>query len=147
MYFLSSLIFFFAPRAFGFGDGFVSWVGLLYNGAQCMVKMGEGIWQGCPLLGQLYSLVIEPLLCRLRSRLGGLPLPGSSGIEHPPAVSAYADDVYTFVFSPGDGRCLQDTLTVYEKASCARVNHLFSSPVCSVCGAFIPSNDGQCTDF
>ena len=68
--------------AFGIGDGFLAWIGVLYSGAQCMVKMGaelswpipvqRGIRQGCPLSGQLYSLAIEPLLCMLRGRLSGL---------------------------------------------------------------------------
>ncbi len=60
-------------KAFGFGDTFVAMIKLLYNDATCMVKMSgglsvpvrvqRGIRQGCPLSGQLYSLVIEPLLC------------------------------------------------------------------------------------
>ncbi|KAJ3608825.1 hypothetical protein NHX12_023355 [Muraenolepis orangiensis] len=58
----------------------IFWHGL-YNGAQCLVKMGaglsrpipvqRGIRQGCPISGQLYSLAIGPLLCRLRSKLSG----------------------------------------------------------------------------
>uniref|UniRef100_H3BW47 Reverse transcriptase domain-containing protein n=1 Tax=Tetraodon nigroviridis TaxID=99883 RepID=H3BW47_TETNG len=119
-------------RAFGFGDGFIAWVSLLYRGAQCLVKTGaglsrpiavqRGIRQGCPISGQLYSLAIEPLLCRLRNRLSGLPLPGASDLVPPPIVSAYADDVSLFVTSQRDVDCLQDTLALYEKASSARVN-------------------------
>ena len=30
-------------KAFGFGEGFISWVGLLYEGASCMVKVGGGL--------------------------------------------------------------------------------------------------------
>ena len=121
-----------ALRAFGIGDGFLAWIGLLYSGAQCMVKMGaglsrpipvqRGIRQGCPLSGQLYTLAIEPLLCMLRGRLSGLSLPGSSDLDRPLTVSAYADDVNIFVSSQGDIKCLQDTLSLYEKASSARVN-------------------------
>ena len=54
-----------ALRAFGIGDGFLAWIGLLYSGAQCMVRMGpglsrpipvqRGIRQGFPLSGQLAS--------------------------------------------------------------------------------------------
>lgn len=29
-------------KAFGFGDGFISWVNLLYNEAECMVKIAGG---------------------------------------------------------------------------------------------------------
>lgn len=67
-------------RAFGFGEGFYSRVTLLYQGVQCLVKMGAGLsWpipvhrgirQGCPISGQLYSLAIEPL-SPLTSWLGG----------------------------------------------------------------------------
>lgn len=73
-------------RAFGFGDWFVSWVKLLYAGASIMIKVGgglgclvpllRGIRQGCPLLGELYSLTIEPLLCRLRTVLNGFTITG-----------------------------------------------------------------------
>ncbi|KAJ3609089.1 hypothetical protein NHX12_023616, partial [Muraenolepis orangiensis] len=68
----------------------------------------------------LYSLAIEPLLCRLRSKLSGLSLPASCGLECPPTLSAYADDVSIFVSSQRDVQCLQDTLSLYERASSAR---------------------------
>ncbi|KAJ3599422.1 hypothetical protein NHX12_033385 [Muraenolepis orangiensis] len=76
---------------------------------------------------KLYSLAIEPLLCRLRSQLSGLSLPASCGLEHPPTLSAYADDVSIFVSSQRDVQCLQDTLSLYERASSARVNWAKSS--------------------
>ena len=110
----------------------MSWVSLLYRGAHCLVKMGaglsrpipvqRGIRQGCPISGQLYSLAIEPLLCRLRGRLTGLSLPGPALSERPPVVSAYADDVNIFVTSQGGVHCLQDSLSLYERASSAWVN-------------------------
>ena len=77
-------------RAFGFGEGFVALLGLLDKEAFCLVKVGgglscpvqvqRGIRQGCPISGQLYSLAIEPLLNRLRSRLSGLMLPGLAAL-------------------------------------------------------------------
>uniref|UniRef100_A0A671WHQ0 Reverse transcriptase domain-containing protein n=1 Tax=Sparus aurata TaxID=8175 RepID=A0A671WHQ0_SPAAU len=124
---------FYALRAFGFGDSFLEWVGLLYRGAQCMVKMGaglgrpipvkRGIRQGCPISGQLYSLAIEPLLCKLRERLSGLSMPGSHSLGHPPhVVSAYADDINIFVTSQEDVQHLRETLDMFQNASSARVN-------------------------
>lgn len=120
----------FSPvRAFGFGDGFLAWFSLLYHGAQCLVKteaglswpipVQRGICKGCPISGQLYSFANLPLLCKLRDRLGGLSLPGTLDLVHPPTVSAYADDVSTFVTSQRDVQCLQDTLSLHGKASSA----------------------------
>ncbi|KAK2897108.1 hypothetical protein Q8A73_013488 [Channa argus] len=119
-------------KALGIGDEFLGWLHLLYNGAECMVKMGaglsrpipvrRGIRQGCPISGQLYSLVIEPLLCRLRSRLGGVSLPGFSGMSLPLTVSAYADDLNVFVTNQWDAWCLEETLSLYEEATSAKVN-------------------------
>ncbi|KAJ3590370.1 hypothetical protein NHX12_008322 [Muraenolepis orangiensis] len=108
------LYLFSALRAYGIGEGFLAWVGLLYNCAQCLVKMGAGL--------SMPILAIEPLLCRLRSKLSGLALPASCGLERPSTLSAYADDVSIFVSSQRDIQCLQDTLSLYERASSARVN-------------------------
>ena len=118
-------------KAFGFGDGFRSWIGLLYSGATCMVKVGgglsrpisvqRGIRQGCPLSGQLYSLAIEPLVSRLRSRIKGLSLPGMQS-SPPLTVTAYADDVNIFIKDQEDVQVLVDSLALYEKASSATVN-------------------------
>ena len=91
-----------ALNAFGFGEDFTAWVGLLYSEATCMVKVGgglsrpitisRGIRQGCPISGQLYSIAIKPFLCTLRNGLTGLSLPGLS--PTPPVVSAYADYIF-----------------------------------------------------
>ncbi|KAI4877020.1 hypothetical protein NFI96_008694 [Prochilodus magdalenae] len=85
-----------ALKAFGFGDGFISWIRLLYTGASCLIRVrgglslpvlvSRGIRQGCPLSGQLYSIAAEPLLCLLRKKLSGLQT-GASLIQ----VSAYAN--------------------------------------------------------
>lgn len=68
-------------KAFGFGENFISWIKLLYTGASALLKVGgglscpvlvhRGIRQGCPLSGELYSLIIEPLLCKLGEKLQG----------------------------------------------------------------------------
>ena len=99
-------------------------MGLLYSGAECLVKVGRGlsrpvpaqrgIRQGCPISGQLYSLAFEPLLCRLKSRLSGFSL---SGTQHnlPLIVSTYADDLNVFVRDQGDIEALQDSLGLYQK--------------------------------
>lgn len=123
--------FFSTLRAFGFGDGFISLVGLLYKEAVCLVKVGSGlscpvqvqrgIRQGCPISGQLYSIAIEPLLNTLRAKLSGLMLPGLT--QRPPLlVLAYADDVNVVVRDQKDIKLLTETLDLYQKVSSAKVN-------------------------
>jgi len=118
-------------KAFGFGGGFLSLLGLLYTDACCLVKVGgglscpvkvrRGIRQGCPISGQLYSLVIEPFLCRLRSKLQGILLPVLP--QRPPLVlSAYADDINVFIRDQADVDNLVESLKLYQKASSAKVN-------------------------
>lgn len=118
-------------QTFGVGEHFLSWVRLLYEGACCVVKVGgglsrpvavsRGIRQGCPISGQLYSVAIEPLLVRLRERLRGLCLPEE--VHGPPViVSAYADDVNVLVQGQRDIQELQGSLSLYERASSAKVN-------------------------
>lgn len=118
-------------ESFGFGDVYISWIHLLYKGASIMLKMGNGliypvpvkrgIQQGCPLSGQLYSLAIEPLLCKLRNELKGFVVPGDPK-ESRVSVSAYADDVSIFIIGQEDIQILCESLDVYEKASSAKVN-------------------------
>lgn len=45
------------------------------GGLSAPVPVTRGVRQGCSLSGQLYSLVIEPLLCRLRRTLKGTSIP------------------------------------------------------------------------
>ena len=66
-------------RAMGFGARFISYLQILYRGAKSLVKVygsltvpfsfEKGIRQGCPLLGLLYTIAIEPLLNNLRTKL------------------------------------------------------------------------------
>ncbi len=118
-------------KAFGFGDNFISCIKLLYAGASCMIKVAgglslpvnihRGIRQGCPLSGQLYSLVIEPLLCRLRTQLTGLEVNTLNG-KHSFKLSAYADDVTVLIKNNSDVQCIKNALVCYGKASSAKVN-------------------------
>ncbi len=63
--------------------------------------MSRGIRQGCPLSGQLYSLVIEPFLCRLRKELTGISIPDLKS-TFKVSLSAYADDVTMFIKGQDD---------------------------------------------
>ncbi len=118
-------------RNFGFGKDFISYIQLLYSEVSAIVKAGgglsapvpvlKGIRQGCPLSGQLYSLVIEPLLCRLRKNLSGIHFPDVNNMYRI-SISAYADDVTVFISDQNDVNILIEAIGQYEKASSARVN-------------------------
>lgn len=118
-------------EAFGFGEKFRKMIKLLYNNATCMVKIAgglsvpvkvqRGIRQGCPLSGQLYSLAIEPLLCKLRESLMGLKVQGAIFNDYV-KVSAYADDITVVLRNVKDVQVLKEILLSYGKASSAKVN-------------------------
>ncbi|CAM4722307.1 unnamed protein product [Lepidochelys kempii] len=121
-------------QVFGFGPQFVSFLQVLYASAECLVRLnwtltepvsfGQGVWQGCPLSGQLYALAIEPFLCLLRRRLTGLVLREP---ELRLVLSAYADDVLLMVQDPGDLVWVEACQAIYSAASSARVNWVKSS--------------------
>ena len=118
-------------HVFGVGDVFTSWVKLLYDGANYMVKVvgglsehfkfERGIRQGCPLSGQLYSLATEPFLYHIRNKLRVFHLPNSP-LSVPLTVAAYADDVNIFIFEQADMSVLKEILGLYRRASSAKVN-------------------------
>ncbi len=111
------------------GKKFISRIKLLYTEVTCMIKMGgglsipinvkRGIRQGCPLSGQLYSIVIEPLLCKLRRELMGLQV---NTLNCSIKLSAYADDVTVIIRDQSDIQVLKQALEFYGKASSAVVN-------------------------
>ncbi len=113
-------------RNFGFGKDFMSYIQLLYSEVFVIVKAGgglsapvpvlKGIRQGCPLSGQLYSLVIGPLLCRLRRNLSGIYFPDVNNMYRI-SISAYADDVTVFISDQNDVNILIEAIGQYEKAS------------------------------
>ncbi|KAG7511667.1 hypothetical protein JOB18_007011 [Solea senegalensis] len=110
-------------QAFVVGGSFLSWVQLLYSEACCVVKVGgglsrpipvrRGIRQGCPISGQLYSITIKSLLCRPRSRLGGLVL-AELGQSPPVVVLAHAEDVNVFIQDQRDVQELEKSLLLRE---------------------------------
>ena len=118
-------------EAFGFREGFLSLVRLLYTKASCLVKVAgglsqpieveRGIRQGCPLSGLLYSLASESLLCSFREKRSGLLLPDSA-FRNKIKVSAYADDIMVIVRNQRDVLALEKCIQIYEQASSARVN-------------------------
>jgi len=69
---------------FGFPPIFIEMVKVLYGdiesvvkvngGLSAPVKVKRGIRQGCSMSGMLYSIAIEPFLCKLRDSLEGVSL-------------------------------------------------------------------------
>lgn len=117
-------------QAYGFGENFVQTLRTLYAGATCFVRVGscltapfpfeQGIRQGCPLSGQLFSLTAEPCLRLCRSRLSGFPIPGEPGRRL--VVSGYADDFTAFIADDEDFDRLGEVYRMYAAQSGARLN-------------------------
>lgn len=94
-------------RKFGFKDGFISWIKLLYsnqvatvitNGQQSQYfSLARGTRQGCPLSPLLFAVVIEPLAIAIRQadNFRGIEWGGS---HH--KLSLYADDLLLYVSDP-----------------------------------------------
>lgn len=125
MYMLKTL------KAFGFGEGFASYISLLYKDVYSMLKINgsltrqfpvsRGIRQGCPLSGLLYSLAIEPLLGHLRKHLTGITAPGCP-LSPPVKLTAYADDVTVVIRNDNDIAVLLSALDLFGRATSASVN-------------------------
>ncbi len=86
-------------KEFGFGEGLISWIRLLYVDPQASVStnsvnseyftLSRGTRQGCPLSPLLFAVAIEPLSIMLRT----VPVFQGiirKGIEH--KLALYADD-------------------------------------------------------
>lgn len=123
-------------KAFGFGENFISMIRLLYAEAPFMIKMAgslsiagkaqRGIRHSCPLSGQLYSIIIEPLLYKLRKELTGLQI-NTLNSQQPTKLSAYADDITVLI--RGDVKVVKYALECYGKASSAKINRRKSDAV------------------
>lgn len=91
------------------------------GGISAPVTVTRGIRQGCPLSGQLYSLAIEPLLCKLRRDLAGFSVAGVNE-TFKVYMSAYADDITVCISGQNDVTALETGIKQYEMASSAKVN-------------------------
>ncbi len=69
------------------------------GGLSIPINVKRGIRQGCSLSGQLYSIVIEPVLCKLRRELMGLQI---NTLNCSIKLSAYADDVTVIIRDQSD---------------------------------------------
>lgn len=92
----------------GFPPFFIEMVKVLYGEIESVVKVNgglsaslkvkRGIRQGCSMSGMLYSIAIEPFLCKLRDILEGVSLPRGQSF----CLSAYVDDVMVAVRGSSD---------------------------------------------
>lgn len=94
-------------KAFGFGEGYISWVKLLYSNPRAAVltngmisaqfDLKRGTRQGCPLSPLLFALILEPLAQAIRQS----PLfPGVQIGQVSHKLMLYADDILLFVTQP-----------------------------------------------
>ena len=113
----------YALRCFGFGDSFIRWIKLLYNGNMLAVlnngytsewfEPKRGIMQGCPISGMLFNLAVELLAIKVRHQVSirGVMI---NNIEI--KISQYADDATIFVNVESVGE-LVDQLRQFGEAS------------------------------
>lgn len=115
-------------EGYGLGEGVIQGVRLLYSTASIMLKVGgglsypvmisRGIRQGRPISGPLYSLAIEPLLCKLRTEMQGWTLESLKPIT----LSAYADDTAVCIQGEEDINVLKKNVEIYERAASTKAN-------------------------
>ncbi|CAM2118484.1 unnamed protein product [Caretta caretta] len=129
-------------KAFGFGPQFVGFLQVLYADVECLVRLnwtltepvsfGRGVRQGCPLLAQLYTLVIEPFLCLLCQRMSGLLLWELQLLLVLLALLLVVQDL-------GDLVLVEVCQAVYSAASSAQVNSVKSSGLEQVAAELPPT--------
>ena len=89
------------------------------GGLSAPFSIGRGIRQGCSFSGMLYSIAIEPLVCRLRKEMRGVTV--VDGIA-PFPLSAYAGDVIVAIREDSDVQTLTHIVELYGKISSSKVN-------------------------
>ena len=85
------------------------------GGLSAPFKVCRGVRQGCPLSGMLYSLSIEPMLCKIRENIDGLFL---NGFKRNHILSAYADDIIVIIknrMKLKKLKTLSETLGLYRR--------------------------------
>lgn len=122
----------------GFGPYLRSIVTTLYTDISASVLLNGhfseafevqcGSRQGCPASPLLYALVVECLACSLRADpdIHGIPLP-DAGYGRTGLISQYADDKDVFIADNQSLANFNNLVTVYERASGAKVNQAKSS--------------------
>ena len=119
----------YALRCFGFGDSFIRWAKLLYNGSMLAVlnngytsewfEPKRGIMQGCPISGMLFNLAVELLAIKIRQ------MPSIRGVKINDIelkISQYADDTTVFVNDEDSAEELVKQLKLFGEVSGLELN-------------------------
>lgn len=114
-------------RHFGFSGIFLTCLKDLYDNANTRLTINgfigqnipiiRSVRQGCPLSMLLYAIALEPLLLQIRANITGIQI-----LNKTIKSSNYADDASVFVSSNTDVQNTTDSLTLFEQASCAKIN-------------------------
>ena len=137
-------------KLFNFGPEFQSWVRLLYCNTLLTVKNNgftsnwfqclRGTFQGSPLSGLLFNLVVELLAIKIRSANS---VKGLTINQHEVKLSQYADDTTLFLRDSSSVNAVIQILTAFSIASglelnVKKCNIMWLGPQChrrdSVCG-------------
>ena len=117
-------------ESFGFGESFINWVKTLYtNISSCVLNNGfstqlfevqRGVRQGDPLSPYLFILALEVLLTNIRDdcRIRGIVI-GNKETK----VTAFADDLTSFVRDIPSFKILLDTLERFGTCSGLKLNN------------------------
>ena len=114
---------------FNFGPCFISWVRLLYNNALLTVRnngftsewfpCSRGTFQGSPLSGMIFNLVVEILAIKIRE---SNIVKGVKVNEHEVKLSQYADDTTFFLSCPSSVHRVMEILTEFKNISGIELN-------------------------
>lgn len=109
-------------QQFGFGEGLISWIRLLYSSPCASVctntqpsgyfPLFRGTRQGCPLSPLLFVAAIEPLSIALKAE-EGIKVIQRWGTDH--KVSLYADNLLLYIRDPQS--CIPPALSVLKSFS------------------------------
>lgn len=120
-----------ALRAFGMGEGFISWIGALYHDiSSCVIAnhfvsapfpVTRSVRQGCSLSPLLYVLCLEPVLIKIRNdrEIKGFKLPGRKEEQK---TTAFADDSNFFLADEKSTRRVIGWFEHFGKGSGAKLN-------------------------
>ena len=111
----------------GYPTEFIGWLKALYSIVELCPLNGstfvgsitdvQSVRQGCPLSVHLFALYIEPLLCRLATRVTGVNVFG-----HKVAVRAYVDDLVVVASTDSDILRSGETIDEFCMWTKAKVN-------------------------